>query len=221
MSKDIPRIFELWIGAQKSGKTYALRSRVRALAKSRDVSSVWIMDVTGEWDPSLFDPAGLDVLWIDSWGAYLEMAIDDLPRVIVFREADQWVTWNSLVTEAQAQGRIAIVMDEVYKWLPPNASLPESAERAILAGRHLPNLDRQLEPLHMIAACQYPRSVNHLLREQAATILVGKMTGELAESWIRGEAGKEAWEKVSNIPEWHFYVLRGTRPKAPAVLWST
>jgi hypothetical protein len=219
---EVKRIFELWIGAQKSGKTFALRSRVKVLAKAhRSVSSVWILDVTGEWNPSAFDQAGLDILWVDSWAQYLSECRDEIPRVIVFSEADRWVSWPALVEEAQGQGRVALVLDECYKWLPPGAaSLPESAERAILAGRHLPSLDRTLEPLHMIAACQYPRSVHHLLREQAATILVGRMTGELAESWVRGEAGREAWDRVASLPEWTFTVLRGERPKAPGVRWA-
>jgi hypothetical protein len=141
--------------------------------------------------------------------------------VVVFVEADKWVAWPQLLEEAQGQGRVCLVMDEVYTWLPPAADLPEEARRALLSGRHLPALDRELYPLHMICACQYPRSVHHLLREQAAVIVCGAMTGELAESWVRGEAGKDAWERVRSLPQWHFATLRGDRPDAPGVKWVT
>jgi len=214
--RETPRIFELWIGSQKSGKTFALRSRVSALVRSRDVSSVWILDVTGEW--SAFSEG--DVVHVRSWAEYLEKCKDDLPRVVIFDEADLWVGWSELLIQAQAQGKIALVLDECYKWLPPTAALEEPAERALLAGRHLPALDRRLYPLHILAACQYPRSVHHLLREQAATIIVGQLRGELAESWVRGEAGEGAWIRVSSLKEYEFTIIRGERPTAPGVRWA-
>lgn len=214
-TREVPRIFELWIGAQRTGKTWALRSRVEVLARARDVSSVWILDVTGEWADYGLNGA----VHVRSWAGYLEECSEDLPRVIVFDEAAGWVKWNHLLDEAQAQGCVAFVMDEVYKWLPPNAHLDDAPERALLAGRHLPALDRKLYPLHLLAACQYPRSVHHLLREQAATICVGQLRGELAESWIKGEAGQEAWDRVSSLPEFTFTTIRGSQPKSPGVRW--
>jgi len=214
--REIPRVFEIWIGSQRSGKTYALRIRVGVLAKSRDVSSVWVLDVTGEWA----DYHKGDAVHVRSWAEYLEAAADTIPRVVIFDEADQWVRWPELLKQAQAQGKVALVLDECYKWLPPTAALEEPAERALLAGRHLPALDRQLYPLHIIAACQYPRSVHHLLREQAATICVGMLRGELAESWVRGEAGEAAWVRVSNLQEFHFTTIRGEPPSAPGVRWT-
>lgn len=220
--REIRRVFELWIGAQRSGKTFALMARVKALSLSRDVSSVFVLDVTGEW--SSF--SGRDVAHVSTWAGYLSETRDDLPLVIIFDDAATWVTWPSLLDEAQAQGKVALVMDEVYKWLPPGGPLEEPAERAVLAGRHLPALDRRLYPLHIIAACQYPRSVHHLLREQAATIIVGTIHGELAEGWIRGEAGKETWERVSSLGEHEFTIIKGdrkngqfVRPDAKGVRW--
>lgn len=216
MTREIRRIFELWIGGQRTGKTFALMARARALAaNARDVSSVWIMDVTGEWNS--FEAA--DVAHVRSWADYLKTCDPDMPRIIIFDDAASWVSWASLVDEAQAQGCVAIILDEVYKWLPPDSRLDEAAERAILSGRHLPALDRGLYPLHLVCACQYPRSVHHLLREQAATICVGKVRGELAESWIRGEAGKDAWDRIQAMPDLHFTVIRGERPKAQGVKW--
>jgi len=213
--REIRRVFELWLGQQRSGKTWALFRRVEALARAvRDVSSVWVLDVTGEWN-------AFPGLHVRSWADYLKDCRDEIPRVIVFDDAGAWVHWKALLDEAQAQGKICLVMDEVYKWLPPGADLEEPAERAVLAGRHLPALDRKLYPLHLITACQYPRSVHHLLREQAATIIVGQLHGELAESWVRGESGKDAWERVSRLKEHEFLVLRGERPKAAGVRWAT
>ena len=214
--REIPRIFELWIGAQRTGKTWALRSRVEVLARSEAVSSVWVLDVTGEWADYGLNGAA----HVSCWPDYLKECKDDLPRVIIFDNASEWVFWKTLLEEAQGQGCVCFIMDEVYKWLPPNAHLDDAPEKALLAGRHLPALDRRLYPLHILTACQYPRSVHHLLREQAATIIVGQLRGELAESWVKGEAGSEAWDRVSNLPEFTFTTIRGERPRAPGVRWQ-
>lgn len=207
------RIFECWLGQQASGKTFALNRRIDTVAGLRAVSSVWVLDVTGEWlGLREGDPV------VSSWAEYYQSG-DHLPRVLVFRDALDWVGWPRLVEEAQAQGRVCLVLDEVYNWLPASKPLEPAARSAVLAGRHLPALDRKLYPLHLIVAAQYPRSVHHLLTEQANTIVAGRMEGELAESWVRGNFGPDRWDEIQALDEHAFMVLRGERPKAKGVIW--
>jgi hypothetical protein len=210
------RIFELWLGSQASGKTFALNRRIHQLARSDLVSSIWVLDSTGEWP---LDTSIDDLVVIEAWHEYRNLG-DELPRVIVFRNALEWVTWPRLVEEAQAQGKVLLVIDEAYNWLPSAGALEPSARSAILSGRHLPALDRRLYPLHIIAAAQYPRSVHHLLHEQAPVIITGRLEGELAESWVVGNFGREAWEHVAALEQWQFVTLRGERPAAPGVRWQ-
>jgi len=212
---DKPRVFECWIGKQRSGKTYALKRRVAQLASEKRICSVWILDTTSEYR----DLAG--AVFVTSWADYLERCRDSIPRVLVFGSNPvEWLKPADLISEAAAQGDVCLVVDEAYLWMPQGTSIDPAWRLAILQGRHLPDVRGQLKPLHLVMAAQYPRSMHHLAWSQANAIYVGQISGERSREWVRGEFGQEAETRVDQLGEFEWIVLRGDRPKAEGIRWA-
>jgi hypothetical protein len=211
--KKLDRVYELWIGAQKSGKTTALRARVRWLAHMRSVTSVWVFDRLNEWQPGQ--------LGLKSCSVYKHtsdfLRNDEIPRVVIWKLGTEIAPYESVLAEAVRLGDVAIVLDEAYEWAPAGAVWTGShvLREIVLAGRHLEAVDGELHATHLIVAAQYPKSMHLLLWSQAYTVLVGKFSGEATAEWIRGNFGKTALSECEALGQFRWTAVRGERPDLP------
>ena len=206
------RIFELWIGAQASGKTYQLRDRALALRERPSIRQVHVIAPPGEWLDLCDSPGALDPATAD-----LSEIIREYQGAIVLwdvRPGDQY-RLERILEVAIGQGDCALVIDEAWSHCPPGQTW-QGSERlldVILRGRHLETWEGRLRPTHLILATQYPRSISHLVREQANTIMVGRLYGDLSYDWVRGHCGADAAARVRRLGKWQWTAALGRDPR--------
>lgn len=208
------RIFELWIARQKTGKTTALRSRVRALYHDRGIRSTWVLDTLGEW-PGALDLVDVTAVTPES---YDQVTAAGLPRVMIWRvDPDDHDTLEWIWQEAIAQGDVALVLDEGYLYAPgPHWRASVLLKRIVLQGRHLPDMRRELRPTHLIISAQYPRTLHLLVWSQADTILVGQIEGRATLQWCADNFAEPAQlETIRELRPFQWIALRGSRPPMP------
>jgi len=207
------RRYEMWIGEQKSGKTHNLRRRIRVLATRRSVTSVFVCDRIGE-----YSDLGERVR---SFAEYVEIAADTIPRIVVFQLGPDADRYDVVFREALELGHCAIVLDEAYEFAPSGSTWRGSArlKQIVFSGRHLPNIDGDECPTHLLIAAQYPRSVDHNLWGQAYTILSAKLRAENSRKWISGNFGDDALRRADALGEYQWTALRGSLPSLGPNRW--
>lgn len=211
--KTLSRAFEMWIGEQASGKTTALRARVRCLAHMRSVTSVFVFDRLREWSP-----AALGIKSCEIYRRHADyLAKEEIPRVVIWQLGSAVDPYERVIAEAVRLGDCAIVIDEAYEFAPTGATWTGShiLRECVLAGRHLQRHDGELRPVHLIIATQYPKSVHHLMWSQANAIIVGRFSGENTSSWIVANFGKEHLTACEKLKLYHWHACRGEMPDLP------
>lgn len=207
------RVFEYWVGSQASGKTYQLRRRSLALASRASIRRVIVLAPPGEWR-DLADPCPLR-----SMGELLIDAPAPRPPILPSVEVGNPVGVESVVRTCGAWGDCAIIMDEAALWIPSQLTVESLRSRspalfsALVRGRHLARSDGLERPLHLVIAAQYPRSVHHLVTDQARTIMVSRPAGELTQDWIRGNGGRAALMRSLELGEHQWTAIRGRDPR--------
>lgn len=209
--RTIPRVFEVWVGEQRSGKTTALRARVRWLARMRSVTSVWVLDRLREWTPGQLGLTSCVVC--RSLADYLKQR-EEIPRVIIWQLGTDVAAYERVLGEAVYLGRIALVVDEAYEWAPAGATWTGSKtlREIVLAGRHLEDGAGELCETHLLIAAQYPRSMHHLMWSQANVVMVGRFSGENTSRWLAQNFGKPTLARCAALPEFGWCAVRGERP---------
>jgi len=205
----VNRVFELWVGEQGSGKTYQLRNRVCALARRPSIRSVLVLAPPGEWR-DLLPIMPVDNLVNDD-GALIRYAIVEC-------ELGSISSLETVLRLARHYGDVAIVIDEAWAWIPAGTVARAKAVQPILfdsvvRGRHVERWDRQLRPLHLIAATQLPHTVSHVVRDNAFTIMMGQTQAMDALTWVRGKAGVDAQRRVEKLQRYEWTAIRGRDPR--------
>lgn len=206
------RIFELWIGDQSSGKTYQLRRRLGMLAARTRIRSVHVIAPPGEW----VDLTGSSLRPGDrSWMAPPDLPLGEFKAVVGWDvPLERHDQLDRVLADVVLVGDCAVILDEAWAWAPPGSWTGSSVLRDIIVrGRHLERFDGRLRPTHMVMATQYPRTIHHVLREQAATIMVGSLAGELGGEWVRSVAGRDALRRVQRLGRWEWTAIRGRDPR--------
>lgn len=211
--KTLPRVFEFWCARQGTGKTTALRSRVRSLAKMRSVVSVWVFDRLNEWVPKSLGLNSVEV--VRSIAQYL--SLDCIPRVVIWQLGRHVSQYVRPMVEAVELGDVVVVIDEAYEYAPTGARWtgPEILRDIVLAGRHLPRADGAIRPTHLIVATQYPRTVHHLVWSQAYCVMVGLTSGEQTAAWLRDNYGDKALETARALKPYQWAAVHGEKPPMP------
>lgn len=207
------RIFEFWVGAQSSGKTYQLRKRARAVADRPSIRRVVVVAPPGEWSDvaDRISLADMDRALVD-WGG---------PRrpVLPLVELGDPVALERILRVCAAWGDCAVVLDESAFWIPSSLSTEALRQRspalmrALVRGRHLERSDGMERPLHLIIAAQYPKSVHLLVRDQARTVMVSRPDGDATRDWIRADAGRVAMDRAQSLGDHQWTPIRGRDPR--------
>lgn len=211
------RVYELWCAKQRAGKTTAIKCRAVDLARHPSVASVWVLDRLGEWTPGDL-PIKSCVVWRDL--SELRRS-DELPRLVIWRRGSDAAAYLSILQEAIAIGDVAIIIDEAYEFAPSGARWTGSddLQSIVLAGAHLPRrADGELRPCHLVVACQYPKTIHHLMWSQAYTIMVGASSGENTFEWLRANFSTPDYDApgaVARLKLYRWECVRGDRPSLP------
>ena len=200
------RIYECYIAPQFGGKTYTIKKRIRELRTRRGIKCIFVFDRLGEYTN--------DGEVVKSFGHYIEVARDGIPRVVVCQCGLAVSDYDLFFDEIINLGNCMLILDEGYKWAPQSTkwSGNPDLENIVYAGRHLRNFDGRLAPTHLIVGAQYPKTMYHGLWSQASVIRVGsigEVQGEHTRNWVKENFGKPHLEKVDNLKKWKFHTVRG------------
>lgn len=201
------RVFELWVGAQMSGKTYQVKRRILALAKRPTIASVLVADRLGEYGDCGTVYRSREELGND--------CRETLPRVAVCQFGIGVEAYEVLYQLAEYEGHCVLVLDEARQVAPPGAAWRGSPrlERIALAGRHLPNRAGKLCETHLIVALQHPKGLHVTIREQASTVMVGQLHGGNALRWVSEEFGPSVQKRVEQLGEHQWLCAQGKDPR--------
>lgn len=199
------RHYEVYVGEQFSGKTRRLRRRIRVLEKKRKIEAVFICDTKNEF----YDMGAV----VHSFADYAAVSLDSIPRVVVWELGENPLAYEVVFEEAIEQGGCVIVLDEGYIFAKAGSNWKSATlQRIVLSGRHLTNNEGKECVTHLLVACQYPKTLQHMLWSQARTIMCGKIQGENPRAWVRDNFGVDALARVDELEPWHWVLLRGPRP---------
>ena len=178
------RELTLMIGSQASGKTYQLKRAIIDYEQNQRCDCVHVCDPFGEL--STQDWAGHDAIVVTNASEYhSHVAVIEhrIPRIVLWRCESGEPAFRAAIE----QGKCCVVLDEAYHHAPGGPTWKGS--------------------------CQYPRSVHHLIYDQANCILCSKLRGEQAKKWIREYAGQEALERTEQLELHEWAVIGGKRPR--------
>lgn len=206
------RIFEAWFGAQSSGKTYQLRKRAVSLAARKSIRAVVIVAPPGEWK-DIARP-------VDLGGLHFEVGRESQPGPILVSDIKigDAARLERVIRALVSWGDCALVLDEAWAWIGLGSVEVLKARspmllQVLVRGRHLERMDDRQRPTHLLLASQYPRTVSHLVGEQAATILVAKPEGELFARWIKGLTSRDLYQRSLELGEHQWLAIRGRDPR--------
>ena len=209
------RIFELWVGSQRSGKTYQLRRRALALAERPMIRTVHVIAPPGEWLDICDSPGAIDPLLVDlaEWSTQTGILLWDVPLDEHGRGDRRRL--DRVLEIAVGVGDCAVVIDEAWSHAPPGQQWRGSGRLldVIVRGRHLETWGGDLRPTHILMATQYPRSIHHQIREQADTIMIGRLHGDLSHQWVRAHCGSDAERRVRRLGEYQWTAGLGRDPR--------
>ena len=203
------RILEYWVGAQRSGKTYQLRSLAARRARRASIRSVIVVAPPGEWRDMapIMSPRDLAECY-------------PLPQIacVDVGTADATGELEGVLATARWWGDCYLVIDEAWRTIPAGPTLALESRQplmldSIVRGRHLERADGELRPLHLSAAAQAPHTASHVLRDQAYVIMAGRLHGSSAHGWIRSVAGDEGVRRVQRLGDLEWTSLRGRDPR--------
>lgn len=207
------RLVEVWVGPQASGKTYQLRRRYDALVQRTRIRSVHVIAPPGEWHDKFhialrpgerdwMSPPGSDPGQTEQ-GVLWDVPLEDHGAL------------DCVLRDIVAVGDCVVILDEAWAWAPAGATWRGSPrlKDVLVRGRHLERFDGELRPTHLILATQYPRTLHHLVREQAATVMVSRLQGELGDRWVRQYAGETAQRRMRRLGKHQFAAIVGRDPR--------
>lgn len=203
------RILEYWVGAQRSGKTFQLRRLAVARSRRPSIRSAIVVAPPGEWR---------DLAPVVNPDELAEIA--PLPELVVadVGTTDATAQLEHVLQTARWWGDCYLVIDEAWRLIPAGPTLALEARQpllldSIVRGRHLERADGDLRPLHLSAAAQAPHTASHVLRDQAFTIMVGRVAGASAHNWVRSVAGDDGLRRVRALAGLEWTCLRGRDPR--------
>lgn len=214
------RVYRLYLGQQKCGKTYQLREEV-AYFKKRGCT-VFICDSKRE-----FGDLGTVFRSFDAYDRTVGNGDEGIPRVCVFQfktpEAYSDVFQEAIAQcEPDSDKTTCVIVDEFWLLAPAGATWRGSDDlrEILLAGRHLENAEGELGQVHIVGAMQYPYSSQLLVWQQADHILIGAARGERFYSWLKGNhsSGDELVERAKALQPREWLLIEGeARPGMPVV----
>jgi len=206
------RIFEIWCGEQRSGKTYQLADRIAALRVRPSIRCVLVFDRLGEYASSV-EHGDEPYTAHDKFIA--DVAERGVPAVAVLQYGTEATPYWPAFSWAIREGDCVCVLDEAREFCPPGSSwrgAPHLRE-IVFAGRHLRNAAGSMCVAGLIVATQYPRSVHHDVHEQAETVMVSRLRGENGRAWVLGNFGAPELERVDALDFQRWACLRGRDPR--------
>ena len=203
--------FTFLVGRRASGKTFQLMRAINYYADHPELCQcVHVLDKNGELarKRSKLHP---DCAVVENEAGYhsaIAMRNEELPRIVLWQD-----NAAHMYRCAIEQGGCAVVIDEAWKNISgPTWTAPQELQDIVLRGRHLVAADGEEYGTHLLIATQYPKNVHHSIYEQARTIMVSKLLGENARSWVKEYVGKEKLFEADDLELHEFRIIEGPKP---------
>lgn len=211
-------ICEGWFAPRRWGKSYQLEGRARHLAQMPSVASVFLLDPPRSFQ----DRPGFETF--SDWREFQERVQTHkaLPRVAVFqfnigeKKDDIRRIWRPPFRYAIAVGNCAVVVDEVHHFAPSAAGplIPELTQISTM-GRHLPDHRGVPQRSHLIVASQRPTDVHTRIRDNLATVVVGKLRARAARNWVRDQYDQAALERMDKLRRYEWATVEPDGARVP------
>jgi len=201
------REYRLYIGQQKSGKTYQLLREVDAFAAAG--CKVFILDVFRG-----FREAGEVFRSRAEWDAWCAKD-NTIPQVSVFQLGEDAAAYDWVIDELCAEAdphldaTTVLVCDEFWQFAPMGSQWRGSPRlrEVLLAGRHVWNAAGEECEVHVIGATQYPYSMHLLVWQQAYTVFVGATRGARISHWLKNEFGGSTAEAAKYVENRQWFTV--------------